>query len=100
MISRTNLLPATVVLFGASLLVAATGYQGYMDLCVCVVNALTRGITALGVSILFGSVAVWLDRSEVPGWTVPRFLSAFQVVALLVSLFFFVQYVYFLLEVV
>ncbi|MBK8341322.1 MAG: hypothetical protein IPK99_15655 [Flavobacteriales bacterium] len=97
---RYLLLPISVLLFGMALLVVAMDHQGYLELCVCVVNALARGITALGVALLFACAALVLEK---PGDQVTPFLKAatyLQVIWLLCSLFFFIQYVYFVLEIV
>ena len=97
---RSLLLPATIVLFGAALVAAITGYPGYLDLCVCVVDALVRAITGLGVSIFFGVCALLVTAPDRPRVTVLRALLWIQVLTFLLSLFFLTQYVYFLLEIV
>jgi len=97
---RSHLLPATIVLFGAVLLVAVTGYPGYLDLCVCVVNALARATTGLGMSIFFGACGLMFTAPDRPRAGLLRALLWLQVLTLLLSLFFLTQYVYFLLEIV
>jgi len=94
--AKLILLAAVMVLAG-ELVAVAIGHRGFLEACVCVVNALSRSLACLSISIAFGTLSIFLDarRSVLVSW-----VCGIQTVVFLLGLFFAVQHVFFLLEVV
>ncbi len=96
---RDRLLAGSLFLLGLLLLAASTDHQSYLQLCVCVVNALSRAVISLSCSIFFAVILYVIPQFGT--WpAVVRTLVILQGMALSLSLFFIVQYVLLLLEVV
>jgi hypothetical protein len=92
---RNSLVLPPIVLLGALVVEAGLAHQALIEACVCVVNAMSRGMVAAGVALLLALVAglVTHDRGS-------RVATALSALALLTAVFFTVQHAFFLLEVV
>ncbi len=88
------------VLLAAALVAATIGHHALLEVCVCVVNALVRGMTAFGVTILFGVIRAFMPSSSEGGSIALRIVDGFSSLAFIMGLFFIIQYAYYLLEVV
>ncbi|MDQ3100854.1 MAG: hypothetical protein M3R08_05670 [Bacteroidota bacterium] len=97
---RGPLTLASFILLGLLLIVASLDHRGYMELCVCVVNALSRGFISLVISIIFGLVPMVFEHLRRPATAIVRYAGLLQILAFVVTLFFLTQYVLFLLEII
>lgn len=89
---------AATLLLGISLIVATMGRAELLEACVCVVNALSRGMLALGLTIMLGMAGLLPTRSEAT--TLLKAAHVLQLLSFATALFFLIQYAYYLLEVI
>jgi hypothetical protein len=94
------LLLVGVILAGSIVLAASLDHRGYLELCVCVVNALSRALMAIAISLATGIILLVMDACTAVASGLQKALLILQALALLGALFFLCQYVLFLLEVV
>lgn len=83
------------LLLGMVVATAATAHQSLIDACVCVVNSAARASVALAFSAALGAV---LGLEYVAAGRAARVLDVAQVISFIISLFFLVQHVFFVLE--
>lgn len=98
MSDRSVLLSAGIVLLGITLLVATIGHDTMLEACVCVVNALSRALLCMGLSILTGLVALVVRPAE--GRPAARILIGTQAATMALAIFFLIHHAYLYLEVV
>jgi len=91
------ILLAAVIMLAGELVASAIGYRGFLEACVCVVNALSRSLMCMAVSIAFGTIAISVDAQRT---VLVKWVYGIQTMVFLLGLFFAVQHVFFLLEVV
>lgn len=89
---------AAALLLGVSLIVATVGRADLLEACVCVVNALSRGMLALGLTLLLGMAGLLPVQAE--GSSLLKAAHVVQLLSFAIALFFLIQYAYYLLEVI